>query len=39
MAAEPPQPRQVDGDGLGPGKLLAMVRPAALNVLVPRRRR
>ncbi len=37
LMADPPQPRQVDGDGFGPGELLAVVRPAALDVLVPRR--
>ncbi len=37
IRARPDQPRQVDGDGCGPGPLEVIVRPAALDVLVPRR--
>lgn len=37
IRARPDQPRQVDGDGCGPGALEVIVRPAALDVLVPRR--
>ena len=37
IRARPDQPRQVDGDGCGPGPLDVIVRPAALDVLVPRR--
>ncbi len=35
IVAEPPQPRQVDGDGYGAGAIEATVRPGALAVLVP----
>ena len=35
ITADPPQPRQVDGDGRGSGPLEATVRPGALAVLVP----
>ena len=35
IAAEPPQPRQVDGDPVGSGALEAVVRPSALEVLLP----
>jgi diacylglycerol kinase (ATP) len=35
VAADPAQPRQVDGDAVGSGSLEASVRPAALDVLVP----
>jgi len=35
IAAEPAQPRQVDGDEYGAGAIEATVRPGALTVLVP----
>ncbi len=35
VSAEPAQPRQVDGDGFGPGGLEAVVRPGAMEILVP----
>lgn len=37
VTAEPSQPRQVDGDGVGSGDLEVEIRPAALDILVPRR--
>ncbi len=36
VIAEPSQPRQVDGDGVGPGGLEAVVRPGAMEILVSR---